>query len=95
MKIGMAVLIHERPDYLNLCLNSLFTTELYDYDVTFLLNDDGSKDPRVKLLMDEPRDKKYKIHRNFTSKGTNNAGQAINKAIDYLDTIGSVDNIGW
>src|SRR5689334_10571557 len=34
-RIGMAVLAHERPDYLEMCLDSLFRTNLCGYDITF------------------------------------------------------------
>ncbi len=93
--IGMAVLTYERPDYLELCLDSLFKTKLYDYDITILLCDDGSQDPRVRELIEQPRDPRYKIVRVFTPKGPNNAGAAINKAMHHLLALGDFDIIGW
>jgi glycosyltransferase involved in cell wall biosynthesis len=94
-KIGMAVLAHERPDYLELCLDSLFKTNLHDYDITFLISDDGSQDPRVRELINRPRDPRYKIVRAFTPKGPNNAGAAINKAVRRLLELDNFDIIGW
>lgn len=94
-RIGMAVLAYERPEYLELCLDSLFKTKLYDYDITFLLNDDGSKNPRVKEIIDKKRDRKYRIIRNYTPKGPNCAGAAINKAVKKLLEIDDFDIIGW
>lgn len=94
-KIGMAVLAHERPEYLELCLDSLFRTNLHDYDVTFLLQDDGSTDPRVRELLEQPRDPKYKIVRSFTPKGPNFAGAAINKALRRLMELDQFDIVGW
>lgn len=94
-KIGMAVLAYERPEYLELCLDSLFRTNLYDYDVTFLLQDDGSTDPRVRELLERPRDSQYKIIRSFTPKGPNFAGAAINKALRRLLEIDQFDIVGW
>ncbi len=94
-KIGMAILIHERPRYLEICLDTLFQTNLHDYDITFLLIDDGSQDPRVKELMERPRDPKYKIVRKYMPKGPNNAGAAINRAIRTLQAMGPFDVIGW
>ncbi len=94
-KIGMAILAHERPDYLALCLDSLFKTNLHDYDITFLISDDGSQDPRVRELINRPRDPRYKIVRAFTPKGPNNAGAAINKAVRRLLALGDFDIIGW
>ena len=94
-KIGMAVLIHERPRYLQVCLDTLFQTNLCDYDITFLLIDDGSQDPRVRELMEKPRDPQYKIVRKYMPKGPNNAGAAINRAIRTLQAMGHFDVIGW
>jgi glycosyltransferase involved in cell wall biosynthesis len=93
-KIGMAILIHERPKYLEVCLDTLFQTNLHDYDVTFLLIDDGSQDPRIKELMEKPRDPKYKIVRRYASKTSNNWGAAFNRAIRELHRIDTFDVIG-
>lgn len=93
-KIGMAVLAHERPEYLEACLDSLFRTKLYNYDITFLLQDDGSNDPKVKELINKERDPKYKIVRYFTNKGHNSWAGAFNKAIKKLQTIDNFDIIG-
>jgi hypothetical protein len=96
-KIGMAILAHERPEYLELCLDSLFRTRLYDYDITFLIQDDGSTDPRVRKIIERERDPQYKIIRYFTPKGHNSWGAAFNKAvrrlleIDDFDIVGSCD----
>ena len=98
VKIGIAVLAHERAEYLKICLDTLFQTNLYDYDVTFLLQDDGSSDARVRELIKQPRDAGYKIVRSFTAKGHNSWGAAFNKAmkkllsIDKFDIIGSCDS---
>ncbi len=94
-KIGMAILAYERPDYLELCLDSLFSSDIQNYDITFLIIDDGSKDPRVREIINKPRPPKYKIIRQFTPKGPNNAGAAINKAIRKLYEIDQFDIIGW
>ncbi len=93
-KIGMAVLIHERPRYLEVCLDTLFQTNLHGYDVTFLLIDDGSQDPRIKELMEKPRDPKYKIARHYAPKTLNSWGAAFNQAIRELRRIGKFDVIG-
>ena len=93
-KIGMAVLIHERPQCLEVCLDTLFQTNLHDYDVTFLLIDDGSQDPRVRELMEKPRDPKYKIVRRYAPKTSNNWGAAFNRAIRALHRIDTFDVIG-
>lgn len=94
-KIGIAVLAFERPEYLELCLNSLYNTKLYNYDLTVLIQDDGSKDPRVREIIEKRRNPNIKTIRYFTVKGPNNAGAAINKALKKLNTIESFDIIGW
>ncbi|MDR3465417.1 MAG: DUF6492 family protein, partial [Xanthobacteraceae bacterium] len=94
-RIGMAVLVHERPDYLEKCLDSLFATRLHGYDVTFLLIDDGSRDPRVREIMERPRDDAYRIVRIYAPKGRNNAGAAINRAMRELVGLGEFDIVGW
>ncbi len=94
MKIGMAVLSYERPEYLELCLKTLFKTKLYDYDITFLISDDGSLDHRVKKIINRKRAKSYKIVRYFTSKGHDFWGSAFNKAIRKLMEIDNFDIIG-
>jgi|GEM_PF-372242 len=97
-KIGFAVLAHERPEYLEACLDSLFRTKLHNYDITFLLQDDGSADPKVKELINKKRDSKYKIIRYFTKKGHNSWAGAFNKAmrklmeLDNFDVVGSCDS---
>lgn len=93
-RIGFAVLAHERPEYLELCLDSLFATELHDYDVTFLIQDDGSRDPRVREIIEGPRDPKYRIVRSFTPKGHNSWGAAFNKAMRKLHELGDFDIVG-
>lgn len=95
LKIGMAVLVHERADYLRVCLDTLFQTRLSGYDVTFLLIDDGSVDPRVRDIVNEQRDPAYRIVRKFMPKGPNNAGAAINRAVKALHEMDDFDVVGW
>lgn len=97
-KIGMAILVHERPEMLELCLDSLFKTNLHNYDITFLIQDDGSTDTKIREIIEKGRDSKYKIVRSYTPKGHNSWGAAFNKAmrklmeIDDFDIIGSCDS---
>lgn len=94
-KIGMAVLAHERPEYLEMCLESLFSTKLYDYDITFLLHDDGSRDSRVREILDRHRDPEYNIARHYVSAAHGSAGGAINSATRRLFEIDTFNIIGW
>jgi hypothetical protein len=93
-KVGMAVLCHERPEYLEVCLDTLFATNIDNYDITFLLIDDGSTDSRVEEIINKPRASKYKIKRVFTPKGHDSWGAAFNKAIRHLKQIDAFDIIG-
>ena len=90
----MVILVHERPEYLEACLESLFNTNLYEYDITFLIQDDGSKDPKVKEIVNRPRPSKYKIIRKFTEKKGSSWGYAFNKGIKNLIYLGEFDIIG-
>lgn len=94
-KIGMAILAYERPEYLEICLDSLFHTNLYGYDISFVICDDGSKDPRVKEIIEKERDGKYKIIRKYFPKGPFSAGAAINRAMKEILSIDDFDIIGW
>lgn len=97
-KIALAVLAHERPEYLELCLEALFQTHLCGYDITFFIVDDGSIDPRVREIIERPRPAAYKIIRVFTPKGPNSWGAAFNKAMrlmlahDAFDILGTCDS---
>ncbi len=93
-KIGFAVLVHERPEHLSVCLDSLFNSNIDGYDITILLIDDGSSDSRVRHEINKPRDPKYKIVRVFTDKGQNSWGGAFNKAIKNLRQLDDFDIIG-
>lgn len=94
MKIAIAVLSYERPEYLDYCLETLFQTRLYDYDVTFFIVDDGSSDPRVREIIERPRGELYKIVRAFTPKGHNSWGAAFNKAMRLMLEYGTFDILG-
>ncbi|MDD2366337.1 MAG: glycosyltransferase [Desulfuromonadaceae bacterium] len=92
--IGIVILVHERPEYLELCLDSLFTTNLHEYDVTFLIQDDGSSDSRVREIMEQTRNSQYKIFRSYSKKGHDSWGAAFNKAMRKLLELGNFDIVG-
>ena len=93
-RIGIVVLAHERPEYLELCLDSLFATNLHEYDVSFLIHDDGSSDPLVREIMEQARDSRYRIIRSYSTKGHNSWGAAFNKAMRQLLDLGEFDVVG-
>ena len=95
LKIAMAVLIHERPDYLRKCLDSLFASDIGDFDIRFFLLDDGSVDPEVRSIIEQPRPEKYGVERYFLPKGSGTAGSAINRALKLMLNSGEFDIIGW
>ncbi len=97
-KIGFTILAHERAEYLELSLSSLFSSNVDGYDITFIIQDDGSTDPRVREIIERPRDPKYKIVRRYTPKGGNSWGAAFNKAMRHMlenyefDIVGTCDS---
>jgi glycosyltransferase involved in cell wall biosynthesis len=95
LSIGMAVLVHERPEYLRKCLDSLFASNIADFDIRFFLVDDGSSDPQVRKIVMEPRPKEYRIERHFLPRGPGTAGAAINRALELMLGSGDFDIIGW
>lgn len=95
LKIGFAILSYERAGYLEKCLDSLYMSDFSDLDVTILISDDGSKDPKVREIINQLEPKNFKVIRYFSEKGPNNAGAAINKAMNYLLKLDNFDLIGW
>lgn len=95
LKIGFAILSYERAGYLEKCLDSLYMSDFSNLDVTILISDDGSKNPLVKQIINRPAPESLKVIRYFSEKGPNNAGAAINKAMNYLLKLDNFDLIGW
>lgn len=95
LKIGMAVLAYERPDYLRKCLDSLFASDVSGFDIKFFLMDDGSLDPEVHQILEQPRPEEYEIERHFLPKGRGTAGAAINRALRLMIESGDFDILGW
>jgi hypothetical protein len=94
-KIGFAIFTSfNRYQYLKLTLDTLFQTKLYDYDVTFLLLNDGCEEKETLDLINQERDSKYKIVRYHTPKGHNSWGAVFNKAVKKLLTLDDFDIIG-
>ncbi|UDF03390.1 DUF6492 family protein [Asticcacaulis sp. AND118] len=99
LKVGMAILIHERPEYLENCLTSVFQTAAsQDYELTVVLVDDGSLDDRVQQYMELAHAGETRCVRVYTQKTGNNWGAAYNKAmklvlaVDDFDVVGSSDS---
>lgn len=94
-RIGLAVLAHERPEALALCLDSLFATRLAGHDVTVLLIDRGSNDPRVREILETPRCEGVRVVRRFTDDGPAVAAGTIARAMRELGQLGAFDIVGW
>ncbi|MFS8130966.1 MAG: DUF6492 family protein [Candidatus Dojkabacteria bacterium] len=94
-KIGMAVLALNRPEYLEITLNSLFKSNLDAYDITILIQDGGSDIEEVKKIIEKDWGKKVKVERYYSPVRFYNAGAAINSAMKKLNEIGDFDIIGW
>jgi len=93
-KIGFAVLSHERSEYLSICLGSLFESDITGLDITFLIHDDGSTNPKVRSIIEKTYDPKYKIVRFYREKGHNSWGAAFNSAMRELFKVGNFDIVG-
>jgi hypothetical protein len=94
-KICFAILSYERPDYLKICLNTLYKSSVLDLNITFFIIDDGSTNPLIKEIINIPSPVNFKVVRIFESKGKNNAGAAINRAIRIMSSYDDFDIIGW
>lgn len=94
-RIGLAVLVHERPDELAHCLDSLFATGFAGHDVTILLVDRGSKDPRVREIMEASRGEGVRIVRRYADDGATAADDAIAGGMRELGRVGAFDIAGW
>lgn len=94
-KIGMAILALNRPDYLELTLESLFKSKLDNYDITILLQDGGSDDAKVKKILERKWGHGIRVERYFSPARFYNAGAAINSAMKKLFEIDKFDIIGW
>ena len=94
-KIGFAILSFERSNYLRICLSTLYKTKLNNIDITFFLIDDGSKEEDVKNILNTPSPDNFNVIRIFEKKGPNNAGAAINRAINIMLNHNNYDLLGW
>jgi glycosyltransferase involved in cell wall biosynthesis len=93
-KIGYAVLTHERPNYLEDCLKSLFDSNLSDYQIDIFIIDDGSKDPEVLRIIERYRHKAFEVLLlNKADSGT--AGEVINRALKIMQARNKYTLYGW
>jgi hypothetical protein len=95
LRIAFFILSYERPEYLEVCLRSLYKSEIGNTNITFYICDDGSKSQKVKELIDLPSPKNFVVKRIFFTKGKNFAGSAINRSINYILKDNEYNLIGW
>jgi len=93
-KIAYAVLAHERSEYLEACLLTLFRSDLSKYEIDIFLFDDGSLDPNVSKILEIYRSKSRFI-KYFPHSNTNTSGEVINRAVDFMKSFGRYDLYGW
>jgi glycosyltransferase involved in cell wall biosynthesis len=95
IKIGFAILSHNRPEYLVKCLESLYKSDFDNLHITILISDDGSDDQKVFEIINKDAPASLNVIRILNKKGPNNAGAAINIAMKKLNEIDQFDIIGW
>ena len=93
-KIAYAVLTHERPEYLEACLLTLFKSDLTKYEIDIYLLDDGSSDPKVRAILEMYRTKTRAI-KYFPHSTTNTAGEVINRAVKFMKLFETYDLYAW
>ncbi len=95
LKIAFFILSYERPEYLEVCLRSLYSSYIGNINITFYICDDGSKSQKVKELINLPSPENFNVNRLFFTKGKNFAGSAINRAINFILKDNDYNLIGW
>jgi glycosyltransferase involved in cell wall biosynthesis len=86
MKIGLLITTYNRPQYLQQCLNSLYSSDLTSVH-QILIVDDASSDPKVKPLLEKAIDiLKAKVWVNQNNKGiANNIGLGSELLFETFD----------
>ena len=97
MKIGYALLIWERFEYLPDSIESMLNSNLSDVDIVFFLIDDGSADLRVQKYLLSLKSKypnlDIRIHLEEHLNGT--AGSVINRAVRIMTNSDRFEILGW
>lgn len=93
-KIGYAVLIHDRYEYLVDCLETLFSSNYYGLDVTFFLIDDESTDPRVNALLQNYSEREdTKVY--YCKKTQSSSAAVTNRALRIMSEFKKFDIYGF
>ena len=95
LRIGYAVLVHERFPYLQDTLDTLLSSHLDQFQIEIFLLDDGSEDPRVRSYLEYLGEHFPNVTAIFFEKTISTAGHVINRAINFMSSHGDFDIIGW
>lgn len=93
-RVGIALLVQDRPEYLEHSLRSLLETNTRGLHVTLLLHDDGSIDQKTKRLIQEAKSEQINIIKYRRDKPGGTWGGAFNSAMDVLLKSGEYDVVG-
>jgi hypothetical protein len=94
-KVGYAVLVHERFEYLVDSLQSLLNANYGNTDIKFFLINDASSDSRIRDFLSDIAQKDKRVKVLNCSKSNSTAGFVINRALHILEQNSSFDIIGW
>ena len=97
LKIAYSLLIHNRYEYLEDCLTTMFKSNYNDLNVTFFLIDDGSTDQRVSNLLARIKDvyPSLDIRVIYAAKTLSTSGAVTNRAIRVMLENDEFDVIGF
>ena len=96
-RIGYAILVYERPEYLESTLRTLLNSDLTQFEFTLYLIDDGSRNPRVRSILDHYKNLESEIEIKvvFQPKGIPCAGASINRALTLMISDKQFDFLGF
>lgn len=93
-RVGIALLVQDRPEYLEHALRSLLETKVDNLDLTLLLHDDGSVDKTTKKLVSDAKSGQIKVIKYRRDKPSGTWGGAFNSAMTVLLESGEYDVVG-
>jgi hypothetical protein len=97
IRVGYAILVWERFEYLSDVIESLLNSRLDGINVTFFIIDDGSIDKRVREFLLEIKLKynSLDIQIYFEEHLNGTAGSVINRAVKIMTNADNFDVLGW
>lgn len=95
IRVGYAILIHERFDYLVDCLETLYEAKYDGIEVTFFLVDDGSEDSRIRDLLMTYESSHIPTKVFFCAKTQSTSAAVTNRALGIMSKYGPFDVYGF